>query len=148
MFKLFLDLFKSSIFKIPSGEHSSCIQMISCPPLFTETMYLCTYIQLFSLFNYLRPRPCNRPIVRPYFLFYVGIYIKIGFFLKFIKTSILCVVLPKSKRFPFRLFPTNRFPSTRNSGFHLVVRIHDQYVLFNLCHLTYWICMIGTVHKH
>ena len=40
MFKLFLDLFKSSIFKLPSGEYSSRIQMIAGPPLFKETMYV------------------------------------------------------------------------------------------------------------
>ena len=40
MFKLFLDLFKSSIFKLPSGKHSSRIQMISGPPFFKETMYV------------------------------------------------------------------------------------------------------------
>ena len=82
------------------------------------------------------------------FWLHVGIHIKIGIFLRFVMKSILCVVLPKSKSFPFRSFPNICFPSTHNSGFHLVVCIHDLYVLFNLCPLTYWIGMIGTVHKH
>ena len=132
-------MFKSRILKLPSGKHSSRIQMIPDPPSFKERRYLCRIV----IVNYHRLSTCNHPTVHPFFCFMVGIQNRIGNFLKCVTKSILCVILPKSSDFLFLFSPTNGFPRARNTGFHLVVRIRSM--LFNLWAATYWISMIGTV---
>ena len=68
----------------------------------------------------------------PYFGFKLGIHIKVGIFSEICKEIYLVCRASKIEMFPVLILSAHFFPPMRNSGFQLVVHIHDKYVLFNV----------------